>query len=304
MIYDLAIIGSGAGGYTAALYAVRYKMKTIVIGNQEGGQSALAHDVENYPGFESIKGPELMAKFKAHAEKFGTETKMDEVSEVVKNDDGTFSLPLAYSGETITAKAVILAVGTKNRKLGVKGEDEMYGKGVTYCATCDGFFFKDKVTGLVGGGDSAATAALYLADICPKVYLFVRGDKMRAEPIWQDKLRSRKNIEILYNTEVEEFLGEGKLEKIRTTAGKEIEMAGCFIEVGANPNTALVDVFGVEKDKQGYIVVDKTQAIPSVSGLFAVGDVTTASNHFHQIATAVGEGAIAANGVFEYISKN
>lgn len=302
-MYDLVIIGSGAGGYTAALYAVRYKMKTLVIGNQEGGQSALAHDIENYPGFESIKGPELMAKFKKHAEKFGTEMKMDEVKEITQNEDNTFTLECSYSGEKILAKTVILAVGTKNRKLGAKGEDEMYGKGVTYCATCDGFFFKDKVVGLVGGGDSAATAALYLSDICPKVYLFVRKDKMRAEPIWVDQLNARDNIEILYTTEVGEFAGDKKLEKIITTAGDEISLEGCFVEIGANPNTALIQDMEVELDENGFIVVDKEQNIPKIAGLFAVGDVTTASNHFHQIATAVGEGALAANSAFEYISR-
>ncbi len=303
-MYDVVIIGTGPGGYTAALYAVRYKMKTLVIGNQEGGQTALAHDVENYPGFESIKGPELMVKMKAHAEKFGAESKMDEVSEIIKNEDGTFSLPLAYSGETIQAKTVILTVGTKNRKLGAEGEDKFYGKGVTYCATCDGFFFKDKTTGIVGAGDSAITAAIYLADICPKVYVFVRGDKMRAEPIWQEKLLAKPNVEVLYNTSIAEFSGDKKLDSVITKDGKKIELDGCFIEIGANPNTALVEKFDVEKDKQGYIVVEKDQAISKVSGLFAAGDVTTGSNHFHQIATAVGEGAVAANAAFEFVSKN
>lgn len=303
-MYDLVIIGTGPGGYTAALYAVRYKMKTLVIGNQEGGQTALAHDVENYPGFESIKGPELMVKMKAHAEKFGAESKMDEVSEIIKNEDGTFSLPLAYSGETIQAKTVILTVGTKNRKLGAIGEDKFYGKGVTYCATCDGFFFKEKVTGIVGGGDSSITAAIYLADICPKVYVFVRGDKMRAEPTWQEKINAKKNVEILYNTSIAEFSGDKKLDSVLTKDGKKIELDGCFIEIGANPNTALVEKFDVKKDKQGYIFVEKDQSIPKVSGLFAAGDVTTGSNHFHQIATAVGEGAVAANSAFEYVSKN
>jgi len=303
-MYDVVIIGTGPAGYTAGLYAVRYQMKTLIIGNQEGGQTALAHDVENFPGFESIKGPELMVKMKAHAEKYGAESKMDEVSEIIKNEDETFSLPLAYSGETIQAKTVILTVGTKNRKLGAEGEDKFYGKGVTYCATCDGFFFKDKITGIVGAGDSAVTAAIYLADICPKVYVFVRGDKMRAEPIWQEKLNAKPNVEILYNTSIAEFSGDKKLDSVITKDGKKIVLDGCFIEIGANPNTALVEKFDVQKDKQGYIVVEKDQAIPSVAGLFAAGDVTTASNHFHQIATAVGEGAVAANSAFEFVSKN
>ena len=302
-MYDFVVIGSGAAGYTAALYAVRYKMKTLVIGNQEGGQSALAHDIENYPGFISIKGPDLMKKFKECAIEYGTETKMDEVKELIKNEDGTFSLPLTYSGETINAKSVLFSAGTKNRKLNAKGEDEFYGKGVTYCATCDGFFFKEKTVGLVGGGDSAATSALYMADLCPKVYLFVRGDSMIAEPTWQEQLAKRDNIEIVYNTSIAEFAGDKALEKVITTEGKEFELQGCFIEIGANPNTVLLDSLNVEKDAGGYVVVEKDQSIPGIAGLFAAGDVTTGSNHFHQIATAVGEGAVASNGAFSYVSK-
>jgi len=302
-MYDVVIIVSGPAGYTAALYSVRYKLKTLVISMQEGGQAGVAHDIENYPGFVSIKGPELMQKFKESAVAYGTETKMDEVHSISKNEDGTFSLQLTYSGESIQTKAVLLTMGTKNRKLNAKREDEMYGKGVTYCATCDGFFFKDKPVALVGGGDSAATAALYMSELCPMVYLLVRKDKMIAEPLWQEQLNAKENIEILYNTEVDEFLGENALEGIRTTEGKEIVVEGCFIEIGANPNTALVDQFSVQKDDMGYLEVNKDQSIPGYPGLFAAGDITTGSNHFHQIATAVGEGAVASNSIFDYISR-
>ena len=301
--YDAIIIGAGAAGYTAALYAVRYKLKTLVIGLQEGGQGALAHDIENYPGFVSIKGAELMKKFKESAVEYGAETKMDEVNAITKNEDKTYSVDLTYSGEKLNAKTVLLALGTKNRKLGAIGEDKFYGKGVTYCATCDGMFFKEKVVGIVGAGDSAVTAAIYMAEICPKVYLFVRKDTMRAEPIWQEKLREKKNIEIVYNTSIGEFAGDTKLEKVISTDGKEFTLDGCFIEIGADPNTALLDSFNIEKDKGGYIEVDKTQALPNQEGLFSAGDVTTGSNHFHQIATAVGEGAVAANSMFNYVQK-
>ncbi len=303
LVYDTVIIGSGAAGYTSALYAVRYRLNTLVIGNQEGGQSALAHDVENYPGFESIKGPELMQKFKAHAEKYGAEMRSDEVTEIIKNEDGTFSLPLSFSGETITTKTIILAVGTKTKKLGAKGEEKLDGKGVTYCATCDGFFFRDKVTAVVGGGDSAATSALYLSGICPKVYIFVRKEAMRAEPFWMEQISKKQNIEIVYNVSVEEFKGEKKLEKVLLTNGQEItDIEGVFIEIGSSPNTALVEKFGLEKDKQGFLIVGEDQGT-IVPGLFAAGDVTNQSNHFHQIATAIGEAAVAANSVFEYVSK-
>ncbi|MEI7511822.1 MAG: FAD-dependent oxidoreductase [Candidatus Peregrinibacteria bacterium] len=302
-LYDTVIIGSGAAGYTSALYAVRYKLKTLVIGNQEGGQSALAHDVENYPGFESIKGPELMQKFKAHAEKYGAEMKADEVKEIIQNEDGTFSLPLSFSGETVTTKTIILAVGTKTRKLGAKGEEKMDGKGVTYCAACDGFFFRNKVTAVMGGGDSAATAALYLAEMCPKVYIFVRKDAMRAEPFWIEQITKKENIEVVFNAAIDEFVGEKSLEKVVLADGTEYtDIAGVFIEIGSDPNTALVEKFGLEKDKQGFLVVKEDQGT-IVPGLYAAGDVTNQSNHFHQIATAIGEAAVAANSVFEYVSK-
>ena len=302
-IYDSIIIGSGPAGYSAALYAVRYKLKTLVLGLQEGGQAGVAHDIENYPGFVSIKGPDLMNKFKESAVAYGAETKMDEVKNITKNADNTYSLDLTYSGETLIAKTVLLALGTKNRTLGAKGEETFYGKGVTYCATCDGMFFKEKTVGIVGAGDSAVTAAIYMAELCPKVYLFVRKDTMRAEPIWQEKLFEKENIEVVYNTSIGEFAGDKKLEKVISTDGKEFTLDGCFIEIGADPNTALLNDFDIEKDSGGYIVVDKEQAIPGQAGLFSAGDVTTGSNHFHQIATAVGEGAVAANSMFNYVSK-
>jgi thioredoxin reductase (NADPH) len=302
-MYDVVIIGSGAAGYAAALYCVRYKLKTIVIGNQEGGQSALAHDIENYPGFESIKGPELMKKFKEHAEKYGSETKMDEVKDIIRNEDGTFSLPLSYSGETVQTRSIILSMGTKTRKLGAPGENELDGKGVTYCATCDGFFFRGRVTAIVGGGDSAITSALYLADICPKVYMIVRKDKMRAEPIWIEKLEAKENVEILYNSSVVQFHGKEKLEKVELNGERFLEdVEGVFIEIGSDPNTSLVEKFQFEKDKGGFLLVNDSQTT-SIPGIFAAGDITSQSNHFHQIATAIGEGAVAANSAFEYLSK-
>lgn len=302
-MYDVAIIGSGAAGYSSALYCVRYKLKTIVIGNQEGGQSALAHDVENYPGFESIKGPELMKKFKVHAEKYGAEMKMDEVKDIVKNEDGTFSLPLAYSGDAIQTRSVILSMGTKTRKLGALGEEELDGKGVTYCATCDGFFFRNRVTAIIGGGDSAITSALYLSEICPKVYVIVRKDKLRAEPIWIEKLEAKENVEILYNSTVVQFHGTNKLERIELNGDRFLDdVEGAFIEIGSDPNTSLVEKFQLEKDKGGFLLVDDTQTT-KIPGIFAAGDITSQSNHFHQIATAIGEGAVAANSAFEYLSK-
>ncbi len=301
-MYDTAVIGSGAAGYAAALYAVRYKLKTLIIGKQEGGQTAFAHDVENYPGFESIKGPELMAKFKEHAVKYGAEIEADEVTKITKNDDGTFVLSLALKDDVHT-RSVILTVGTETRKLGIPGEEELDGKGITYCATCDGFFFRSKTVAIVGGGDAAATASLYLSDICPKVYVIVRKDRMRAEPIWQEQMKERKNIEILYESVIKEFHGTEKLEAVELMNGTKLDdIQGVFIEIGSNPNTELTDEFDLPKDAQGFLVAAEDQSL-AVPGLFAAGDITNQSNHFHQIATAIGEGSVAANSVFEYLSS-
>ncbi len=301
-MFDVVIIGSGAAGYTAALYSARYKLKTLIIGNQEGGQTAFAHDVENYPGFKSIKGPELMSRFKEHALEYGVEEKIDEVVAIDRTDDGIFTLKLSLSGDEIQTKAVILTVGTKRRKLGVVGEEKFDGKGVTYCATCDGFFFRGKVVAVIGGGDAAATAALYLAEICPKVYLIVRKEKMRAEPIWVEQLEAKGNVEFLYGSHVKEFHGDLKLERVELIDGKSLDdVAGVFIEIGSTPNTALVDKFELEMTDKGFLVVGKDQST-KIPGLYAAGDVTNESNNFHQISTAIGEASIAANSVFEYLT--
>ncbi len=299
----LVIIGTGPAGYTASIYASRYKLQHILIGNTIGGQVSKAHIIENYPGFIQIKGFELSTKFKEHAEHFlpmsNSEFIFDTVISV-EHKDNQF-ITKTQQGSVIKSKALIFTVGVKKRELGLVSEKKFLGKGVSHCVTCDGFFYRDKIVGIVGGGDSAATGALYLADISPKVYMFVRRDKMRAEPIWQEQIFKNPKIEVLFNTEVAEIYGDQKVQGVITKDGRKIELEGLFIEIGHYPDTSILK-FDVEKDEHGYIKV-KPDMSTSVPGFFAAGDITTANNKFHQIVVATGEGAVAANSAYMYVVR-
>ena len=301
---DLLIVGTGPAGYTASIYASRYKISHIIVGNIIGGQVSKASVVENYPGFVSIKGFELAQKFKAHAEHFlkesNSELIFNTVTSIKKHPQG-FETTL-QDGSTITSKALIFAIGVKKRKLGIPGEEKFRGRGVSECVTCDGFFYRNKVVGIVGGGDSAATGALYLAELSPKVYMFVRRDKMRAEPHWQKQIQKRPNIEVLYNTELAEIYGNQKVEGVVTKDGRRIKLEGVFIEIGHYPDLSLLQDLNPETDEEGYIKVATDQST-SVPGLYAAGDITTANNKFKQIVVAAAEGAVAANSVFNYLQR-
>lgn len=299
-MFDLVIVGTGAAGFSAAIYAARSKMKTLVIGSEIGGTTAKAWEIENYPGFKKILGRDLMEKMKKQVEDLGVEVRPGTVNEIVKNED-YFSIKTVVSGD-IEAKTVILATGTKNRHVGVVGEKEFYGKGVSYCATCDGYFFRDKTVAIIGGGDSAATAGLFLGEICKKVYIIFRKPEMRAEPFWIDALERNEKVEFVSQKNVAEIGGSAKVEFVKLDDGSQLAVDGVFVQIGADPETMLADKIGAEKDEFGFIQVDKTQET-NISGLFAAGDVTSASNHFHQVATSVSEGAIAANSAFLYLKK-
>ncbi len=300
---DLIIVGFGPAGYTGSIYASRYALKHIVIGKQIGGQAGEAHLIENYPGFSKIAGFDLVQRMRQHALGFGMQEVFDEVVNISKDDPtGLFIVKTAQNKE-YQAKAVLLAIGTEKRKLNVPGEKEFYGKGVTYCATCDGPFYKDKVVGVVGGGDAANTSSLYLAEIASKVYQFVRRDVLRGEPVWHERLKKNSKVNIMFNTQVVEILGDDKLKAVKLNTGETLGLEGLFIEIGSVPKTDLVAKLNVKTDEKGYIVVDAAQQT-SIPGLFAAGDVTTGSNKFRQIATAVGEAAVAANSILEYIQKH
>lgn len=305
MTYDTIIVGVGPAGYTASIYASRYKLKNLVIGKESGGQINEAHLVENYPGFLSVSGTELMSKFKEHAEKFKPEIVYSEIRKIVKQKDGTFSV-FDENKKSYNGKTIILATGMTYRKLQIPGENEFIGKGVSYCFVCDGLFFKDKAVAIIGGGDSAAMGASYLADIGKKVYLIFRKDKLTAEPFWKEKVNTNPKIELVPKTNVKEIKGDTLVKEIILDnphkKKKSLPVQGVFIEIGSMPSLALAKETGIQVDEKGYIQVKENQET-NIAGLFAAGDVTTASNKYRQVVVASAEGAIAAGAVFKFLQN-
>ncbi|MAE68657.1 MAG: FAD-dependent oxidoreductase [Candidatus Peribacteraceae bacterium] len=299
---DVAIIGLGCAGYTAAVYTARYKLDTVIVGEVEGGMGMNAADVGNWPGEIEIKGPDLMQKYKDHALSFDN---VELVSGRVEKVEEGFKLTM-QNGDVIEAKAVIFATGSNKRHLGVPGEEEFSGKGVSYCATCDAFFYRDKTVAVLGGGDSAIEGAAITAQVAKTVYLIHRRGEFRAEPYWIDKLNERDNVEFVLNTNVVEILGDQKVTGVKLdTPWKDsdtIELDGVFIEVGSIPAVDIAVQMGCELDDRGHVKVDAALNT-TVKGVFAAGDVSGGSNHFAQFATAAGEGAVAANSAFHYLQS-
>lgn len=299
--HDLIILGTGPAGLTAALYAARYKIDFIIIGRALGGYMTEAHEVENFPGTGKISGPELSEKMVAQLKDLGHEPIMDDI-QAVKKENGTIHLYGAT--EEYKTDHLILALGTERKQLNIPGEKEFLGKGVSYCATCDGFFFKDKTVAVVGGGDSALSAALCLADIAKKVLVIARKDELAGDPSWQEKIEDHKNIKTILGTNVLEIQGSEKVEKIILDNGPgEIKLDGVFIEIGQTPSGALLEKMSIARDKSSYIKVDSRQKT-SVPGVWAAGDATTGSNKLKQIVTACAEGAVATADVFQEIKKS
>ena len=293
---NLAIIGSGPAGYTAGIYAGRASLEPVLFeGLESGGQLMLTTDVENYPGFvDGIMGPELMQVFKGQAERFGTEIKT-EIIDTIEIIDGGFKL-VSSKGD-YEFKSVIIASGASARWLGVEGEKELQGYGVSACATCDGFFFKEKEVAVVGGGDSAMEEALFLTKFASKVYVIHRRDAFRASQIMQDRVLNHEKIEVVWNNTVEKINGDGAVSSIvikDTVNNSEKEMAldGVFVAIGHDPNVGFLNNF-VELDEKGYIKTGfTTDTSTSVPGVFAAGDV--ADSIYRQAITAAGTGCQAA----------
>jgi thioredoxin reductase (NADPH) len=293
---DVAIIGSGPAGYTAGIYAGRANLQPILFeGLESGGQLMLTTDVENYPGFvDGIMGPELMQVFKGQAERFGTTIKT-EIVDSIENIDGGFKLK-SSKGE-YEFKTVIIASGASARWLGVDGEKELQGYGVSACATCDGFFFKEKEVAVVGGGDSAMEEALFLTKFAKKVYVIHRRDQFRASQIMQDRVLNHEKIEVVWNSTVEKINGEGAVASILIkdtvdSSEKELNLDGVFVAIGHDPNVGFLDGF-IELDNNGYIKTGfTTETSTSVPGVFAAGDV--ADSIYRQAITAAGTGCQAA----------
>ena len=295
-MYDVIIIGSGSAGLPTGMYASRYKLKNIVIGGQPGWALATSHKVENWPWVLSAPGKEIMDDFAEHAKVSGSEFLQEMVSDVQKNDTG-FSIT-TVSGKVLTSKYMVLATGNQYRHLGVTGEDTFLGKWVSYCATCDGMFFKDREIAIVWGGNTALTEALYLADICKKVYLIHRKDTFRAENIWVEQAHKRDNIELVLNEEVEEIAGWLFVEEIKLKSGKSVKADGIFVAIGSDADVKLVDHMNPKKDAENCLIVDARQET-SIKGLYAAGDVTTNSNKFKQTIMSAAEWCLAANSIHE-----
>ncbi|MDA3837226.1 MAG: FAD-dependent oxidoreductase [Nanoarchaeota archaeon] len=291
--HDLVIIGAGPGGYSAAIYAARYQMDVLLIGEIPGGIAGTAHDIRNYPGFAKVSGMELMMKIIEQAKLLEVPVKQTIVQNISKGDGGFF---IKTGKEEFFAKKILIATGTARRELGVPREKELTGRGVSYCATCDAGFYKDKIVGVIGGGDAALTAALLLAKFASKVYIFYRKKEFtKAEVAWVTEVEKNEKIEVMFEEEVSELIGEEKLTGVKMKSEKEISMDGLFIEIGGTPNTKLAEELGLELSG-GSIVVDKEQNT-NVYGIFAAGDVT--DRPFKQIATASGDGATACYTAFK-----
>ena len=302
-IYDMVIIGGGPGGYTAALYGARSGLDTLILERlSAGGQMALTDQIDNYPGFEDgIDGFSLGEKMLRGAERFGAQTKMAEVRAVRLN--GAVK-EIETAGGTLYGRTVILATGATPRALGVAGEQELIGRGVSYCASCDGMFYRGKTVVIVGGGNTAAADAILLSRICEKVFVVHRRDTLRATKIYHEPLMKAENIAFCWNSTVSELLHGDKLtgvkvRNIQTGEDTEISCDGLFVCIGREPASELVKG-QLELDGAGYIVADESTRT-SLPGVYAVGDVRTKA--FRQVVTAVGDGATAAYYADEYLTE-
>lgn len=300
--YDFAIVGSGAAGLGAAVYSVRYLMNTLIVeGKKPGGETATAGIIHNYPGVKDVDGFELFATMKDQAETGGAKIISGNV-EKITNEDGCFALKVG--DKEYTAKTVLFAQGSERRRLGLPNEDELTSKGVHYCVTCDGPLYKGKTVAVVGGGDASVKGVNLLTEYADKIYLIVRGDKMKAEPVNQEEMSKHSDkVEVLYNTEVKEMVGEGKLEKVVLNNGEDLMLDGLFIEIGAEPSTDLAVSLGIELDEYGYISVNNAMET-NVPGAYAAGDAVNFFGPFKQIVTAAALGSVASTTAYNYIKKH
>ena len=301
-MYDVIIIGAGSAGLPAGMYASRYKLSNLIIGEMPGGALATSHCVENWPGVLSAPGGEIMKNFKLHAENAGAEILQDRVEEVSKIGEDHFSVR-TMGGKTFEARRVVLATGNEYKMLGVPGEQEFYGQWVSYCATCDGNFYKWLTVAIVGAGNTAITEALYLAEICKEVHILVRSDRIRAEDVWVEKAKAHHNIVIHYNTQAKEVIGSMMgVTGLKLQDDSILPLDGVFVAIGSSPFTKIVDGLNPDKDTDGTLIVDKRQET-TVKWLYAAGDVTTNSNKFRQTIMSAAEGCLAANSVHEDILR-
>jgi thioredoxin reductase (NADPH) len=304
---EVIIIGSGPAGYTAAIYTARAGLNPLLIASsvEAGGELMKTTEVENYPGFpDGLMGPELMANFQAQAERFGTEILLDDVIEVDLRGD--VKIVKTGEGKTFEAKAVILATGAAYRELGLPREKELSGHGVSWCATCDGFFFRQKTIAVVGGGDSAMEEANFLTRFADKVYLIHRRDTFKASKIMQDRALNNPKIEVIWNSAIAELKGEAKLEAVTledTVTGekRDLDLDGLFIAIGNDPRVWLVED-QLELTEEKFIKVDGRSSKTTLPGVFACGDVIDPT--YRQAITAAGSGCVAALDAEHYLTAH
>lgn len=304
--HKTVIIGSGPAGYTAAIYAARAGLNPILYtGLQPGGQLTITTDVENFPGYpDGVMGPEMMEHLKAQAERFGTKV----IYELISKVDFTGPIHKLYTegGEEIHAHSVIISTGASARWLGIESEERLMNKGVSACAVCDGFFYRGKEVAIVGAGDSAAEEALYLSNLCPTVHMLVRRDEMRASKIMQERVLKQKNIQIYWNTETVEIIGEDSVEGVKiknNKSGEEqlIPISGFFVAIGHVPNTQLFKGW-LDMEDTGYLIHKPNSTHTNIAGVFVSGD---ASDHvYRQAVTAAGTGCMAALDAERYLGAN
>ena len=302
MKIELAIIGGGPAAYSAGIYAVRAGIKPIIFEKEGGGGLAMfSPNIENYPGFESISGLDLMEKMRKHAEKYCKINTYEKVNEIKKSNKNFY---IYTTKDTYTSKAVIICTGTEYRKLNVDGELQLQGKGVSYCATCDGFFFKGKKVAVIGGGNSALIESIYLKQIgCNEVILIHRRDQLRAEKAYEDEAK-KNGVKFLLNKKVKKIIGSDKVESILiedSNSSKEsnIKIDGVFISIGEIPQNHIAKEMNIKLNEEGYIIIDKNQRT-NIEGVYAAGDIT---GGLRQIVTACAEGAIAALSTTEVLDK-
>lgn len=299
--YDLCIVGNGPAGLMASVYASRYNIKHILVGDLPGGLMTSSHKICNFPSYEEISGMDLSEKMYQQVVALGAKQKFARVN-VIDDKNEIFTLKLSDNSEVKT-KTILLATGTKHKHLGLPNEDKLLGRGISYCATCDAMFYKGKTVAVIGGGDSANTASLYLAEVAEKVYQIYRGEKLKGEPAWVDQIKVNKKINVIYNTNVVEIIGEEKLSAIKIKDGDKEEtllIDGLFVEIGSQPELSLIEQLGLDIDEGKYIKVTSAQET-SRARIWAAGDITNASDNFRQIITACSEGAIATQSIFKYL---
>lgn len=305
-MYDLIIVGSGPAGLTASIYASRYRLSSLVVGKLLGGEITLASSVQNYPGFLAISGLELSEKMGEQVKQLGAQIKMETTGRIEKLEGDGFRV-ITEEGGKYEGEALIVATGSERRKLGIPGEAEYIGKGVSYCTTCDAPFFREKTVALIGGSDAAVSGAVHTSEFAKKIYIIYRGEELRAEPIWLEQVLGNPKIEAIYKTNLKEIKGDGA--KVTGLVldnphlgNQELKTDGVFIEIGGVPGTSLLRPLGVELDETGYVKVNEEMGT-NVQGLFAAGDFTTASKVLQQMITACAQGSVAAASAYKFIKQ-